>query len=78
MSRKLTVELSDEAYESLVEAGRGKGESPEALASRLLIASFTDPLLRLAGCIKSPIKDIADEHDEYLGRAIMDRHDDSF
>jgi len=76
MSRKLKIELSEEAYEALVQAGQEKGEPPEALAARLVTVTFTDPLLKLAGCIKSPIKDVAKRHDKYLGRAIMDHHDE--
>lgn len=72
MSRKLILELPDDAYESLVQSGQEKGESPEALASRILTVSFTDPLLRLSGCIKTSIKDIAEHHDKYLGRAILE------
>lgn len=76
MSRKLTLELTDEAYESLIEEGQDRGESPEDLASRVLTARFTDPLLRLSGCIKSSIKDVAERHDEFLAKGILEKFDE--
>lgn len=76
MSRKLTLELPDEAYDSLVQVGEDKGESPETIASRILTHSFTDPLLKLSGCIKEGPRDVSRNHDKYLGKELIATHDD--
>lgn len=33
-----------------------------------------DPLLALAGFIESPITDVSERHDEYIGAGLMDDH----
>jgi hypothetical protein len=71
MSRKVTLELPDDAYQSLVEEGQDIGESPEELASRVLTARFTDPLLKLSGCIKTAPRDLSRHHDKYLGEELL-------
>ena len=76
MSHKLTLELPDEAYESLVQAGREKGESPETLASQIVTQSFTDPLLKLSGCIKTAPRDVSRRHDKYLSEELLATHDE--
>jgi hypothetical protein len=76
MSRKVTLELPDEAYQSLVEEGQEQGESPETVASWVLTQSFTDPLLKLSGCIKTAPRDISRHHDKYLGGELAAAHDE--
>ena len=76
MSRKVTLELPDEAYQSLVEEGQDIGESPEELAARVLTARFADPLLKLSGCIKTAPKDVSRRHDKYLGEQFLATQDD--
>lgn len=76
MSHKLTLELPDEAYQSLVQAGQEQGESPETVALRMLTVSFTDPLLKLSGCIKTAPRDISRRHDKYLGEELVTAHDE--
>jgi len=76
MSHTLTLNLTDEAYNELLRAARERDQSPESVASRLLDSSLSDPLLRLSGCIESPITDLSERHDEYLGRELLDTHDE--
>jgi hypothetical protein len=75
MSHKLTLELPDEAYESLVQAGQEKGESPETVASQVLTIRFTDPLVKLFGALEYVRDDISERHDEYIGKGILDEPD---
>ena len=76
MSRKLTLKLPDEAYQSLVQAGQEQGESPETVASRVLTQSFTDPLLKLSGSIRTAPRDLSRRHDKYLGEELAATHDE--
>jgi hypothetical protein len=76
MSQTLTLNLSDEAYDELLRAARERDQSPESVASKILDSSLSDPLLRLSGCIDSPITDVAERHDEYLGRELFNTHDE--
>jgi hypothetical protein len=76
MSHTLTLNLSDETYDELLRAARVREQSPESVASRLLGSSLSDPLLRLSGCIDSPVTDVAERHDEYLGRELLNTHDE--
>jgi hypothetical protein len=76
MSHMVTLNLSDEAYDELLRAARDRDQSPESVASRILDDSLSDPLLRLSGCIESPVTDLSERHDEYLGQELLATHDE--
>jgi hypothetical protein len=75
MSRTLTLEIPDEAYDSLVRAGHDRGESPESVASQLLTARFSDPLMSMFGCLTRPRSDVSRRHDSYIGEGILAEQD---
>ena len=41
---------------------------------KMLVDLLPDPLLKLSGAIKSPIADIAAQHDEYIGEGGRSTH----
>jgi hypothetical protein len=67
----LTLELTDEVYDSLIEAGQIRGEAPVAVATQLLTDMLSDPLMRLAGSLSSPVSDVSERHDEYIGEGLL-------
>lgn len=71
MSHTLTLELPDEAYDSLIQAGQLRGEAPGAVATQLLTDILSDPLMRLAGSLSAPVSDIGERHDEYIGQGLL-------
>ena len=73
MRHRLVLDVSEEAYAELLRRSGEKSETPEWIASRMLDRLLPDPLLRLAGAIKSTVPDISVRHDEYLGEAIHPR-----
>ena len=70
MSQTLTLNLPDEAYKTLVQACRDRGELPETVASQLLADALSDPLVSLFGCLEYSRPDVAERHDEYIGAGI--------
>ena len=74
MSYTLVLDLPEAVYESLVETAQQTGETPEALAVRLLTKVVQnladDPLEPFIGAFKSNIPDWGDKHDEYIGQAL--------
>ena len=74
MSHTLTIAVSDEAYEELVCIGSKKSQAPEKVASEILNDLLPDPLLKLMGTIDSPVPDVAERHDQYIGEGIYADH----
>ena len=74
MGHTLTLEVSDEAYDELVLIAVRKSQAPELVASEILNGLLPDPLLKLMGTIDSPLSDIAERHDEYIGEGIYSDH----
>lgn len=70
MGHSITIDLSDEAYKELVAIADRKSQVPELVASEILNDLLPDPLLKLAGTIDSPVRDVAERHDEYIGEGI--------
>jgi hypothetical protein len=75
MSQALTLNLPDEAYSALLQAGRDRSEPPEAVASKLLADALSDPLVSLFGCLEYSRPDVAERHDQYIGEGILDERD---
>jgi hypothetical protein len=75
MEWTLTLELTDEIYEPLTRTAKEIGKTPEELAVEwLLLASqhtLKDPVEDFIGAFHSDIPDWADQHDKYLGQALI-------
>jgi hypothetical protein len=46
------------------------------LSQKLVTDSLSDPLLRLFGSVESPLTDIAERHDEYIGLGLLETYDE--
>jgi predicted transcriptional regulator len=77
MGHTLSVNVSDDLYDTLRSLARQKGTTPEEVAAEIVAESAMppdkDPLLQLAGVLDSGVEDIADHHDLYIGRALAQR-----
>ena len=75
MGHKLTLDVPGEVYEPLVNTARETGQKPEELAAQWLAAAVqafsNDPLEKFIGAIQSDVPDWADQHDKYIGQALM-------
>lgn len=79
MSRTLTLKISENLYERLLNVARQIGRSPEQtvlvwLEDRVKTVQ-EDSLLKLAGVYESDSIDVSEHHDDYIGKSIMDSHD---
>ena len=73
MTHHVTLELSDEIYQPLLETAQLRGQPLETVAQDCLARTLLDkhwPLLRWCGALESNIPDLATEHDKYLGQAL--------
>jgi hypothetical protein len=72
----LELELPEDIYESLVRSANQTGQQPEELAVQWLQAAsqnaVDDPLEPFIGAFTSGIPDLADRHDENLGKTIAE------
>jgi hypothetical protein len=79
MSYKLLLELPQNVYEPLVKTAAQIGKTPEELAISWLSAAIQqcidDPLEKFIGAFPSNGSDWADQHDQYLGRTLIDKND---
>jgi len=70
----LTIEIPDHIYEPLKQKASQTGQTPEQIASAWIETAAKrltdDPLLRLAGAFESEFTDIAERHDDYIGKAL--------
>lgn len=76
MSRTLTLEIPEDAYDELVRTANRKGQQLERVAVEILADTLTDPVMRLAGCLSMPYADIAKRHDEYIGAGLLPQPDE--
>lgn len=67
MSREITVEIPDQAYQALVQRSIALKRQPEQIAAEVLADSLSDPLLQLAGSLASDQENIGDAHDATFG-----------
>ncbi len=76
----LTIEVSQDVYDSLLAEAEEAGGSPEEVAVEWLIATrhqrVPDPLAEFIGALHTDIPDWADRHDYYIGLAALDTHDE--
>ncbi len=81
MEHTLTIELSEEIYEPLTKTAKETGKTPEELAVEwLLLATryaLNDPVEEFIGAFHSDVPDWADQHDKYLGQALMEERRDN-
>jgi hypothetical protein len=75
MGHTLVLELPEEVYEPLAKTADQSGKSPEEIAVHWLVTaarqSSDDPVEKFIGALSSTVPDWADQHDKYIGRAIM-------
>ena len=80
MGHTLQLEVPEEVYESLVRSARQTGQRPEAVAVQWLVSATEkledDPLEAFIGAFPSNIADWGDEHDRYLGAALLEHGKD--
>ena len=78
MGHTLTLELSEDVYQSLVQTAKQVGQPPEVYAVQLLATATQhqadDPVEQFIGAFDSQGCDWADHHDAYLGKSVMDMH----
>jgi len=81
MEHTLTIELSDEIYEPLTKTAEETGKTPEELAVAWLLLAIRyvlkDPLEEFIGAFHSDVADWADQHDKYLGQALIEEMRDN-
>ncbi len=70
LRHSILLDVADDTYQELLREALQKSLTPERVAADILDELLPDPLLRLAGSIKSPLSDVAARHDEYIGEAI--------
>lgn len=79
MSKILAIEIPDEVYQTVLQTAERLGQSPEAFVSQWVVtqhqAQPSDPLDAFIGAFKSDIPDWTRRHDEYLGAALLETHD---
>lgn len=77
MSNTVALEVPQELYEALQAQAQKKGQDPDTLAIEWLTEAIQqasaiedDPLIQLFGTLESDLTDIAEQHDDYIGRAL--------
>jgi hypothetical protein len=77
MEHTLVLEVSEDVYEPLAKTAKQRGSSPEELAVEWLVSAIQkaidDPVENFIGAFSSNIPDWADQHDRYLGLALMEQ-----
>lgn len=76
MVHTLTLEVAEEIYQPLLKTAAQTGQTPEELAAQWLanaVRRFADdPLDKFIGALDTGIPDWADQHDKYIGQALME------
>ena len=71
MAKIVTLEVSDNLYELLLQVAGQIEQTPEQLLvewiENKIKQSLNDPLLQLAGAFESDLTDISERHDTYIG-----------
>lgn len=75
MGRTLMLEVPEDMYEPLAKTAKQTGQTPEALAVEWLMTAIrnavNDPVENFIGAFRSNTPDWADEHDKYIGQALV-------
>jgi len=81
MGHTLTLDVPEDVYEPLAKTAKQRGSTPEELAVEWLMTAIhhalNDPVENFIGAFSSSVPDWADQHDAYLGQAVMDQNDGS-
>lgn len=79
MAKTLTIQISEELERKLTTQAKKLNLSLENLVLQSLEQSVaqpeldqSDPLVQLFGCIKTDTKDVAANHDYYIGQALYE------
>jgi hypothetical protein len=76
MGHTLLLEVPENVYELLTKTAEQVGRPCEALAVEWLIATINrlacDPLEEFIGAFSSSASNWADDHDQYIGKSIME------
>ena len=79
MGHKLTLDVPEDVYQSLIQQAEQTGQPPEAVAVQLLATAtqhrVDDPLEQFIGAFSSQGANWADQHDAYLGKTVKDSMD---
>lgn len=74
--RTLRIELPEKVYNVLKHLAEKSGKTPEQFAqdwlNSALQESASDPLDQFIGAFRTDMEDWADQHDRYLGEAILE------
>jgi hypothetical protein len=77
MGHKLILEVPEEVYEPLAKTAKQTGTTPERLAIEWLTVAgghaLHDPVEAFIGAFRSGVPDWADQHDRYIGQALMEK-----
>ena len=75
MTQTLAIELRDDVYEALRDAAERSGKTPDEVGADWLLAAVgrlaKDPLEEFIGAIDSGPLAWGDEHDKYMGQAVL-------
>jgi len=76
VNRTLTIEIPEKVYEPLLQVAHRAGRTPQELVLDWLIrevqAALEDPVEQFIGAFRSGVPNWADQHDDYIGRALME------
>jgi hypothetical protein len=76
MSRTIMLEIPEETYEAIEIQAETKGVEPAQMVVEWLSEAFRqsqiakDPLDALIGTLECKVTDVAEHHDDYIGRAL--------
>ena len=75
MGHTLVLELPEDLYKPLLQKAKQAGSTPEELAIKWLVSVIhniiNDPVENFIGAFSSDVSDWSDQHDKYLGKALM-------
>lgn len=77
MEHTLVLEIPENIYEPLAKTAQRTGQTPEEVAMEWLVIAIQsmldDPVESFIGAFSSNISDWADQHDWYLGQALIEQ-----
>ena len=78
MGHTMMLEVPEELYEPLAKTAKRTGQAPEELAVEWLVTAIRnamdDPVEDFIGAFSTSISDWADQHDKYIGQALMEQN----
>jgi hypothetical protein len=76
MLRTITLQIPEATFAAIEKQAQTRGKQPAELAEELLAQALNhsqvehDPLDNFVGSIDSPVTDVAERHDYYVGQAV--------